>query len=248
MKADAGIMRAGNADAGEPGRLQQVAVLRLGQGAADAADPLFCLGPLTWVDAFVGGNVADAQSAAGAQNPERLGEDACLIGGQVDDAVGDDHVDLLVGQRDVLDMAVQEAGVGDSRLRCASTGEGEHVGAGVQAVGGADGADSAGGEQDVQAAAGTEIQDSLARLEDGHRQGITAAQTGAQRRLRDAVGVGVSGCAEAPFRERAGITIGGRAAGQGGAGKAGIAVHDLVSRAAGVRSVVSSHWRAPHVG
>ena len=85
-----------------------------GQGAADAADPLLGFGSQGGVDAFIGGDVADAQAAAGAQDPERLGEDARLVGGQVDDAVGDDDVDLLVGQGDVLDVAVQEAGIGDA--------------------------------------------------------------------------------------------------------------------------------------
>jgi len=49
------------------------------------------LGQLAGIDALVGSDVADAQPAAGPQHPEILREDARLVGGQVDDAVGADH-------------------------------------------------------------------------------------------------------------------------------------------------------------
>ena len=50
-------------------------------------------------------------------------------------------------------MAVQEPGVARPGLYGVGAGQGEHVGAGVQAVGDAARTCSAGGEQDVQAAA-----------------------------------------------------------------------------------------------
>ena len=75
---------------------------------------------------------------------------------------------------------------------------GEHVGAGVQAVGDAVRADSARGEQDVQAAAGAEVQHGLAWLDVGHRERVAAAQAGAQRHPLGVGGVGVGGRAEQP--------------------------------------------------
>ena len=63
----------------------------------------------------------------------------------------------------------RKRGVGDAGLGGVGAGQREHVGAGVQAVGGAGGADSAGGEQDVESAAGAEVQDGLAWLEAGDR-------------------------------------------------------------------------------
>ena len=69
-------------------------------------------------------------------------------------------------------MPVQELGVADPGPGGIGAGQREHVGAGVQAVGGARGADSPGGEQDVESAAGAEVQDGLARLEAGDRYGL----------------------------------------------------------------------------
>ena len=117
LQARPGFVRAGDSAAGEPGSQQQVTVLRLGEGAAKAADPLLGFGELAGIDALVRRDVADAQAAAGPQHPENFSKDAWLVGGQVDDTIGDHHIDTLIRQRDVLDMAVQEAGIGDPGLR-----------------------------------------------------------------------------------------------------------------------------------
>ena len=171
---------------------------------------------------FVGDDVADAQPPAGPQYPECLGDDTRLVGGEVDDAVGDDHVHVPVGQRDVLDVAVQERGVGDAGRGGVGAGEGEHVRAGVQAVGGAAGGDPAGGQQHVQAAAGAQVQDGLAGMQVGDRQRVAAAEAGAQRPLRGTVGSGVGGGAEAPVGEVARVAVGDGVPGEGGAGQAGV--------------------------
>src|SRR5262249_8472815 len=180
VQAGCGVVGDRDRDGGEPGGVEQVAVLGLGEGAVEAADLLFGAGDLPGGGAFSCDAVAHAEPAAGPQAPERLGEDAHLVGGQVDDAVGDDHVQMLVRQRDVLDVAVQEAGVGDPGCGGVGAGEGEHVGAGVQAVGGAAGSDPAGRQQHVQAAAGAEGQDGPARGEAGGGERGAGAQAGAQ--------------------------------------------------------------------
>ena len=49
-------------------------------------------------------HVGDGEAAAGLQHAERFAQHAVLVGGEVDDAVRDDHVDRVVGQRDALDL------------------------------------------------------------------------------------------------------------------------------------------------
>src|SRR5262249_1333720 len=228
VQAGCGVTGERDGDRGEPGGLQQVAVLGLGEGAVEAADLLFGAGALGGVGAFAGDDVADAQPAAGPQHPERLGQDAGRVGGQVDDTVGDDHVHVPGGQRDVLDVAVQEPGVGDAGGDGVGPGEGEHVGAGVQAVGGAAGGNPAGGQQHVQAAAGAEGQDGLPGMEGGGRDRVAAAQAGPQGTFGDIAGSGVGGGAEVPAGERVRVAVGDGAAGQGGSGQAGITPDDDV--------------------
>ena len=80
----------------------QFPVFVLGEGAGQAAGLLFGLGALGGIGFLVSGDVANAQAATGPQDPECLGEHARFVGGQVDDAVGDDDVDVATGQRDVL--------------------------------------------------------------------------------------------------------------------------------------------------
>ena len=242
MQAGPGLVGRGDADPGEPGRQQQVVVLGLGKGAVEAADLPFGVGKPAGVDALVGDDVADAQPAAVPQHPECPGEDARLVGGQVDDAVGDDHVHVPVRQRDVLDVASQERGVGDPRRGGVGAGEGEHVRAGVQAVGAAAGGDPAGGQQHVQAAAGSQVQDGLAGMQGGDRQGVAAAEADAQRVFGGTVGSGIGGGAEALIGERARVAVGDRGPGQGGAGQAGVTDDDSIPVGGGR---VAGHWDTP---
>ena len=66
VQARLGLVGRCDADAGEPGGLQQIRVLAPGEGAVDAADPPLGVGEPVRVDAFVGDDVADAQPPAGA--------------------------------------------------------------------------------------------------------------------------------------------------------------------------------------
>ena len=50
-----------------------------------------------------------------------------LVGGEVDDAVGDDDVDARVGERDLLDVALDELGVVDAGLGGVGPCEREHL-------------------------------------------------------------------------------------------------------------------------
>ena len=64
-------------------------------------------------------DVGNGEAAAGLEHAERLAQDAVLVGGKIDDAVRDDHVDRIVGQRNVLDFAFEEL---DIRRRPPSAG------------------------------------------------------------------------------------------------------------------------------
>ena len=97
---------------------------------------------------------------------------------EIDDAIGDDHVDGVVGQRDVFDFALEELDVFDAGLALVFAGKGEHVVGHVEAVGFAGGADAPGREQHIDAAAGAEVEHGFARLELDERGGIAAAQRG----------------------------------------------------------------------
>src|SRR6266498_5172296 len=151
----------------EAGGVQFGLVVGVEQGAGDAAGPQChevaqrCGQPPAEHD------VGDGEPAAGAQYPVGLAQDAVLVHGEVDDAVGDDDVDRGVRQRDVLDRAVQEFGVGDAGLVLVAAGQVQHLGSEVPAVGLAGGPDPAGGEQDVDAAAGAEVEDGFAGVQVG---------------------------------------------------------------------------------
>ena len=120
----------------------------------------------------------------GRSTRELSARTAALLPDRVDHAVGDDHVDRFAGQRDRFDMAVEEFGVGGAGLGGVVPGEVQHLVGHVQAVGLTGGADPAGGQQHVDAAAGTQVEDRLAGLEAGDGDRVTAAQTGRYRVFR----------------------------------------------------------------
>jgi hypothetical protein len=129
----------------------------------------------------VGDDVGDAQAAAGAQDAEGLGEHGGLVDGEVDDAVGDHDVDGVAGQRDGLDVALEELDVGGAGLGRVGQGEREHLVGHVQAVGLAGRADAAGGEQDVDAAAGAQVEHPLILTQLCDGDGVAAAERGCHR-------------------------------------------------------------------
>ena len=102
------------------------------------------------------------RAAAGFQHPERFLEHASLVGREVDDAVGEHDVDRLGRERDRLDVALEPVHVLDAGLGLVGAREGEHLVGHVEPVGGAGGPDAPGGEQDVDPAAGAEVEHSLA--------------------------------------------------------------------------------------
>jgi hypothetical protein len=75
------------------------AVLILLEGAGDAADPEFHALANVSGDFTANDDIGDCQTAAGPEDAEGFTEDAILVARQIDDAVGDDDVDGVVGKR-----------------------------------------------------------------------------------------------------------------------------------------------------
>ena len=116
---------------------------------------------------------------------------------EVDYAVRDDDVDRVVGERDVLDVALDELDVVDARFGGVRAGELEHLVGHVEPDRLAARADAAGGDQHVGAGAGAEVEHRLALVQVGDRGRDAAAERGVDGRLQGGVaGVVVEGCAE----------------------------------------------------
>ena len=120
------------------------------------------------------GDVAGGEASAGLEDAGDLAEDGGLVGGEVDDAIGDDAIDGGGGEGHVVDGGEVELDVGEGdavdAVACGCGGAGDHGGGHVDADGLASGADFAGGEEDVEAAAGAEVDDGFAGFEAGQRK------------------------------------------------------------------------------
>ena len=135
------------------------------------------------VHVVVGDDVGDGEPAAGLEHAGGLAQDLGLVAREVDHAVGDDHVDAVARQRDLLDVAAQPLDVGDAGLGLVAAREVEHLVGHVQPVGQARRADAAGGQQHVDPAAGAEVEHGLALVQLGDRDRVAAAQRGEHRGL-----------------------------------------------------------------
>ena len=75
----------------------------------------------------IGDHVGHREATSRHQHPCGLAQDRALVPGQVDHAVRDHHVDGLVWQRDLLDVALHELDVLDARVGGVGAGELEHL-------------------------------------------------------------------------------------------------------------------------
>ena len=187
-----------NLDLRQPGRPEVARVLLGGERSGDAAGPLTHVGARRLVHVGVCDYVRHRDAPAGSQHACHLAQDLGLVGGQVDHAVGDDHVHRGVRQRDVLDVALAERDVVHTRLGGVGPGELEHLLSHVQADRPAARSDAARADEHVGARPRSKIEHglSLAQVIDGRRH--AAAQRRAQRARGCAVGIrsGAQGIAE----------------------------------------------------
>ena len=180
---DVDVVEAGSAHPGD--------AVVLGEGAGDAAGPQsHDLGELGLQGAGED-DVGDREPAAGAQHSQGLAEDLVLVRGQVDDAVGDDDVNRVVGQRDVLDAAQQELDVLHPGLGLVRVGELVHLRGHVQAIGLTAGGNTASGQEYVDASARAQVEDDVAGLEVGEQGRVPAAQRGGKGIPGQMLAVGV---------------------------------------------------------
>ena len=175
-----------------------------------------------------------------------------LVAGEVDDAVGDDHVDRVVGERDVLDRALEELDVLDPGLALVLPRQLEHLVGHVEAVGLAGRADPPGREQDVDPAAGAEVEDRLALVQLGDRGRVAAAEAGQLGCLGQDVAITrvVETGAEqlALFLGDPGrVAAAARRALAGGHRRLGVAIPDRVAELAGVLGTVLAPALQPQV-
>ena len=87
-----------------------------------------------------------ANAAAGLQHAERLAQHAVFVARKIDDAIGDDHVDRIVGQRDVFDFAFEKLDVFDAGFALVLAREREHFVGHIETVGFPGGPDAARGQ------------------------------------------------------------------------------------------------------
>src|SRR5262249_22540934 len=124
-----------DADGLEARRRELGPILGFFQRARDAAHPQKDVPPQRLGDGAARNHIRYGEAAARLQDAERLAQDLVLVARQIDDAVGDDDVDRVVGQRNVLDLALQELHVLDARLLLVLAGQRQHLVGHVEAVG-----------------------------------------------------------------------------------------------------------------
>ena len=146
----------------EAGGGELARVLVLLERAGDAADPQLHAAPHLGRHLAANHDVGDREAAAGLEHAEGFAQHAILVGREIDHAVGDDHVDGVVGQRDVLDLALQELDVLDAGLALILSRQRQHLVGHVEAVGLARRTDAPGRQQHVDAAARAEVEHGLA--------------------------------------------------------------------------------------
>src|SRR5215207_5569655 len=100
-------MRLVDLDLVESGGGQLPPELLGGEGTSYAAGPLLHVSASVVVHVGVGDDVGDGEATTWSQNASGFAEDGRLVGGEVNGAVADDHVDGAVGEWDVLDRPLQ---------------------------------------------------------------------------------------------------------------------------------------------
>src|SRR5690625_542771 len=196
-------------------------------GVQTCALPIYvgtALSTLFGGEAVFGDDIGDPDTATRREDAEHLGKDGGLVGGEVDDAVGDHHTHRPVRKRYVLDGALEELDVLRPGLDLVLLGQGEHFVGHVHAVGEPGRSDTACGEQHIDAATGAEVEHPLTLVQLSDRRGIATARAGLDR-LQWESGGGrfvVETRAEAPLGRSAARVVGRliRSLCSGGAGTA----------------------------
>ena len=207
------------------------------QRAGDAADPRLHVGAQIGRQLALGDDVGDGEAAARLQHPVGLAQHLPLVAGQIDDAVGDDHVDLSSGRGMSSMCPLRNCTFSAPAVGLVLLGQGQHLVGHVQAIGEAGRADASGREQHVDAAATAQVEHGFAWFELGQRGRIATAERGLHGLLRDGGDVVV------------GVEVAGDRIGRGPAA-AGGSQHALEARSHGgpARRTWRGRSRGPHRG
>ena len=95
---------------------------------------------------------------------------------KIDDAVGNDDINGIVGQRDVLNFTLQKFDVLNSCFALVLVRQSQHFIGHVETVGFASRPHSLGREQNIDAATRAKIEDNFTGIQFGQGSGIAAAQ------------------------------------------------------------------------
>src|SRR5215212_242675 len=121
-------------------------------------------------------HVRDGEPASRLEDPQRLGDHLWLVRREVDDAVGDHHVHVILWQRYVLDVSLDELDVLHPSFCLVLLRQRKHLVGHVQPVSLAARGHSLGREQHVYAASAAQVQHVLTRRERGQCRGVAAPQ------------------------------------------------------------------------
>src|SRR5206468_8926396 len=186
----------------KPGPADELRVVHLQRGSRDAAD--VGLDRLTRLlrQRFLQNEVAHQNAPTGSQHPERLAEDAVLLGGEVHHAIRHDDIDRRIRYRQMLDFAEAELDVRVASLRRVFPGAVDHRGCHVHADDAPLRSDLARRQEGIDPRARAEIEHGLTAAYFGQPDRVSASQ--AQIRscwYRGGVGRAVSQLSE-PARDR----------------------------------------------
>jgi hypothetical protein len=116
-------------------------------------------------------------------------EDLLLVRRQIDHAIGDHDVDRVRGEGDVFDVPLQELDVRHAGLLAVPDREGEHLLGHVESVDLPGGPDALRGEQDVDPAAGPQVQHRFPLVELGDGGRVATAEAREHGSLREVLRV-----------------------------------------------------------
>ncbi len=105
-----------------------------------------------------GHDIGDRQPAPGLQDPPGLAEDLLFFLSQVDDAIGNDHVDRLVRHRQVLNLAQAEGDMAEAGFLRVLARQVDHIRRHVHPDHQPLRTDPTAGQKTVEAAAGTQVE------------------------------------------------------------------------------------------
>jgi hypothetical protein len=126
-----------------------------------------------WRELALQGEIGHADPASGLEQPEHLRERSTLPSRQVQDAVGDHHIDRLVRKRYVFHLSPDELGPArDARLGRVATSSLAHLLKDVESDGLPLGSDAVGGEDRVDPSARAHVENGLALQEKGIAHGV----------------------------------------------------------------------------